>query len=148
MTLSVDTPETIEDIPPTEDSLAANMRAANTPTFLRACRREAVAHTPVWFMRQAGRALPEFREARKRHSLLEITRQPDLCAEVTLQPVRRLGVDAAILFADIMTPLLAVGVDLELVEHVGPVIRQPVRSPDDLRQLRSLTPEEDAPFIT
>jgi uroporphyrinogen decarboxylase len=95
--------------------------------FLRACRREPVDRTPVWFMRQAGRSLPEYRALRSRYSFLEIGQQPDLTAEVTLQPVRRLGVDAAILFADIMTPLLAIGVDLDIVENVGPVINQPIR---------------------
>ena len=122
--------------------------SGETSVFLRACHLQPVEHTPVWFMRQAGRSLPEYRAIREKHDFMAISRQPELCAEVTLQPVRRLGVDAAILFADIMTPLLAVGVDLELVEHVGPVIRHPVRSLDDLRQLRTLTPEEDLPFIT
>jgi len=93
--------------------------------FLRACRREPVDRTPVWFMRQAGRSLPEYRAIKARHSLFEITRQPELCAEVTLQPVRRLGVDAAILYSDIMLPLAAVGVELELVESVGPVLAHP-----------------------
>src|SRR5579859_2574751 len=94
--------------------------------FLRAARRQPVDRTPVWFMRQAGRVLPEYREVRKQHDLLAITQQPELCAEVTLQPVRRLGVDAAILFADIMTPLIATGVDLRIVEQAGPVLSQPL----------------------
>ena len=82
--------------------------------FLRACRRELVDRTPVWFMRQAGRALPEYRALKGDRSLLEITRQPELAAQITLQPVWRLGVDAAILYADIMSPLVAVGVDLDI----------------------------------
>ncbi|HUY78452.1 MAG TPA: uroporphyrinogen decarboxylase [Ktedonobacterales bacterium] len=139
----MDTPETI-DVHTLQDRRAhAPTHTTNTPTFLRACRREAVVHTPVWFMRQAGRSLPEFREARKRHSLLEITRQPDLCAEVTLQPVRRLGVDAAIVVSDIVAPLINIGVAIDLVENVGPVIAQPIRSQADLAALRPLEPAAD-----
>jgi uroporphyrinogen decarboxylase len=115
--------------------------------FLRACRRLPVDRTPVWFMRQAGRSLPEYCAIRQRHTLLEITRQPDLCAEVTLQPVRRLGVDAAILFSDIMQPLEAIGIDLELVESVGPVVAAPLRSAADVARLRPLEPEADLPFV-
>jgi len=115
--------------------------------FLRACRREPVDRTPVWFMRQAGRSLPEYRAIKARHSLFEITRQPELCAEVTLQPVRRLGVDAAILYSDIMLPLAAVGVELELVESVGPVLAHPIRSRADIAHLRLLEPEADTPYV-
>jgi uroporphyrinogen decarboxylase len=110
--------------------------------FLRACRREPVDATPVWFMRQAGRALPEYRAIRERATLLEITRDADLCAEVTLQPVRRLGVDAAILFADITTPFAGLGVDFDIVEKVGPVIARPVRTAADVAALRSFEPDE------
>jgi uroporphyrinogen decarboxylase len=102
---------------------------------------------PVWFMRQAGRSLPEYRAIRQRHTLLEITRQPELCAEVTLQPVRRLGVDAAILFSDIMQPLEAIGIELELVEGVGPVVGAPIRTAADVERLRPLEPEADLPFV-
>jgi len=109
--------------------------------FLRACRRESVDATPVWFMRQAGRALPEYRAIRERATLLEITRDAGLCAEVTLQPVRRLGVDAAILFADITTPLAGIGVALEIVDGVGPVIERPIRTAQDIDGLRSFEPE-------
>jgi uroporphyrinogen decarboxylase len=109
--------------------------------FLRACRREAVDATPVWFMRQAGRALPEYRAIRERATLVEITRDAALCAEVTLQPVRRLGVDAAILFADITTPFPGLGVDVEIVEGRGPVIARPVRSAADVAALRRFDPE-------
>ena len=90
------------------------------PLLVRAARREPVERTPVWFMRQAGRSLPEYRELRKQYGLFEIARQPELCAEVTLQPVRRHDVDAAVMFADIMLPVLGMGVDVELVENVGP----------------------------
>ena len=109
--------------------------------FLRALRRASVDATPVWFMRQAGRALPEYRIVRQRATLLEITRDPALCTEVTLQPVRRLGVDAAILFADITTPLAGIGVDFDIVEGRGPVIANPVRTAADVARLRALEPE-------
>ena len=109
--------------------------------LLRALRGEPVDATPVWFMRQAGRALPEYRAVRERATLLEITRDPALCAEVTLQPVRRLGVDAAILFADITTPLAGMGVAFDIVEGRGPVIEHPVRTEADVAALRDLDPE-------
>src|SRR5689334_1106637 len=92
------------------------------PLLVRAARCEPVERTPVWFMRQAGRSLPEYRALRERHDFFELGRTPDLCAEVTLQPVRRHGVDAAVMFADIMTPVVAMGADVRLVEGVGPVI--------------------------
>ncbi len=110
--------------------------------FLRACRRKAVDVTPVWFMRQAGRALPEYRAVRERATLVEITRDAALCAEVTLQPVRRLGVDAAILFADITTPLAGLGVDFEIVEGRGPVVATPLGSLQDVARLRPFEPRE------
>jgi uroporphyrinogen decarboxylase len=110
--------------------------------FLRACRREPVDVTPVWFMRQAGRALPEYRAIRERATLVEITRDAALCAEVTLQPVRRLGVDAAILFADITTPFTGLGVDFDIVEGRGPVVASPVRTAADVASLRTFEPEE------
>ncbi len=110
--------------------------------FLRACRREPVDCTPVWFMRQAGRSLPEYRAVRERASLIEITRDAALCAEVTLQPVERLGVDAAILFADITTPLAGLGVEYDLVEGVGPVIGRPVSTVGDVGRLRAFDAAE------
>jgi uroporphyrinogen decarboxylase len=104
--------------------------------LVRACRREPVECTPVWFMRQAGRSLPEYREIRRRHSLFEVGEQPELCAEVTLQPVRRHDVDAAVMFADIMSPVLSMGVGVELVEGVGPVVAEPARTRGDVGRLR------------
>ncbi len=98
-------------------------------------------------MRQAGRSLPEYREIRRRHGLFEVCRQPELCAEVTLQPVRAHGVDAAVMFADIMLPVLGMGVDVELVENVGPVVAEPVRSATDVERLAVPEPEESVPFI-
>src|SRR5437868_14632032 len=117
------------------------------PLLVRACRLEPVERTPVWFMRQAGRSLPEYRELRERHGLFEIVAQPELCAEVTLQPVRRHDVDAAVMFTDIMFPVLGMGVDVELVENVGPVIRDPITSRADVDRLLVTEPEESAPYI-
>jgi uroporphyrinogen decarboxylase len=111
------------------------------PLLVRALRREPVERTPVWFMRQAGRSLPEYRELRERHSFFEVAGTPELCAEVTLQPVRRHGVDAAVLFADIVTPLLGMGIDVELVEGVGPVVADPVATAADVERLRLPDPE-------
>ncbi len=121
--------------------------AAADSAFLRACRREPVPHTPVWFMRQAGRALPEYRATRAEVGMLEACARADLVAEITLQPVRRYGVDAAILFSDIMVPLKAIGVDLEIVSGVGPVVAEPVRGKADLDRLRPLEPA-DVPYVT
>jgi uroporphyrinogen decarboxylase len=117
------------------------------PLLVRACRLEPVERTPVWFMRQAGRSLPEYRELRKKHNLFEVCRQPELCAEVTLQPVAAHGVDAAVMFADIMLPVLGMGVDVELVESVGPVIAEPVRTMADVERLQVPDPSEAVPFI-
>ncbi len=110
--------------------------------FLRACRRLPVDATPVWFMRQAGRYMPEYRAIREKHSLLEIVRQPELAAEVTLQPVRSLSVDAAILFADILLPVIPMGLDLEFAKGEGPVIHNPIRSAREVDSLRPIMPEE------
>ncbi len=115
--------------------------------FLRACRREPVDRTPVWFMRQAGRSQPEYRALRERYSLLDVCRAPELCARVTLLPVAQLGVDAAILFADITLPLLGLGVAFDLVEGVGPVIEHPVRTESDVAALHAFDPERDVPFV-
>ena len=104
--------------------------------FLNACCGQPVDRTPVWFMRQAGRYMPEYRAIRAQHSLLEICAQPDLAAEVTLQPVRTLGVDAAILFADILLPLIPMGLDLEFAAGEGPVIHNPVRTAAEVAALR------------
>ncbi len=123
------------------------MPPAPSSLFLDACRGLPVERVPVWFMRQAGRSLPEYRAVRARAGMFEIVRDPDLAAEVTLQPVRRLGVDAAILFSDIVVPLVALGVGLELREGTGPVLDAPFRGPDDLRRLRRLEPEAEIPYV-
>lgn len=115
--------------------------------FLRACRRETVPHTPVWFMRQAGRSLPEYRRLREGTAMLDACMRPDLVVEITMQPVRRYGVDAAIYFSDIVVPLKAIGVDLDIQPGVGPVMAAPVRRREDLESLRPLTPD-DVPYVT
>ncbi|WP_250401059.1 uroporphyrinogen decarboxylase [Streptomyces cellostaticus] len=115
--------------------------------FLKACRREPVPHTPVWFMRQAGRSLPEYRKVREGVPMLESCMRPELVTEITLQPVRRHNVDAAIYFSDIVVPLKAIGLDLDIKPGVGPVVEQPVRTRADLARLRDLTPE-DVSYVT
>src|SRR5205823_3177801 len=104
--------------------------------FLRACRREPVPRTPVWYMRQAGRYQPAYRELRERYGILEICRTPELAASVTKLAVDELGVDAAILFSDIMVPLAATGVDVRIDEGVGPVVEEPIRRAADVARLR------------
>jgi uroporphyrinogen decarboxylase len=117
------------------------------PLLVRAARRQPAERTPVWFMRQAGRSLREYRKLRERYSLFEVCRQPELCAEVTLQPVHAHGVDAAVMFADIMLPVLGMGVELDLVENVGPVVERPIESMEDVERLRTPPAEEAVPFI-
>ena len=115
--------------------------------FLDAARGKPVDVTPIWLMRQAGRSLPEYRKLRERYTLTDIVAQPELCAEVTLQPVRRLGVDAAVMFADIMLPLRGMGVELDLVENVGPVIAHPITSVVDVERLSLPEGEDAAPQV-
>jgi len=109
--------------------------------LIRACRGQAVDATPVWFMRQAGRSFAAYRKLRERYGILELAKTPELCAEVTLMPVDELGVDAAVLFADIMLPLEPMGVGLRIEPDVGPIIDQPIRSADDVAALRPFEPE-------
>ncbi|WP_182525911.1 uroporphyrinogen decarboxylase [Nocardioides dongkuii] len=115
--------------------------------FLKAARGEPVPHTPVWFMRQAGRSLPEYLRVREGVGMLESCMNPELVVEITMQPVRRYGVDAAIFFSDIVLPLKAVGVDLDIKPGVGPVVAEPVRTLADVEAIPDLTPEH-VPFIT
>jgi uroporphyrinogen decarboxylase len=110
--------------------------------FLRACRREPVDATPVWFMRQAGRSFAAYRSLRERYGILELAKTPELCAEVTLMPVNELGVDAAVVFADIMLPLEPMGVGLRIEPEVGPIIERPIRSGADVAALRPFDPAE------
>ena len=118
-----------------------------TAPFLSACRREPVPHVPVWFMRQAGRSLPEYRALRGSGNILDAVRHPELAAEVTLQPVRRYGVDAAILFSDIVVPVAAIGFGVDIRPGTGPIVERPFRSRDDLSRLRPLEPTEDIPWV-
>ncbi|MGH2528450.1 MAG: uroporphyrinogen decarboxylase [Actinomycetota bacterium] len=115
--------------------------------FLRACRLEPVDRTPVWFMRQAGRYLPEYRELRGDRDILEAVRVPDLAVEITLQPLRRMELDAAVLFSDIMVPLAAIGVDVRVEPGAGPVVSEPIRTAGDIERLRPLEPEADMPYV-
>lgn len=115
--------------------------------FLDACRGLPTPYTPVWFMRQAGRSLPEYRAIRGSGSILEAIRQPELAAEITLQPVRRYGVDAAILYSDIVVPAAAVGFGIEIVAGVGPVVERPFSCERDLARLRPLVPAEDMSYV-
>jgi len=121
--------------------------APSDSAFVRACRREPVPHTPVWFMRQAGRALPEYRATREGVGMLESCLRPDLVVEITMQPVRRYGVDAAILFSDIVLPLKAAGLDLDIVAGVGPVVADPVRTAADVDRIPVLEPAHVAPVV-
>jgi len=116
-----------------------------TPPFLDACRGKPVSHTPVWIMRQAGRYLPEYRKVREKVDFLTLTKTPELAAEVTLQPIRRFGMDAAILFSDIMTPVEGMGIELDFAP--GPVIGNPVRTPEDVDRLQVADPYQTVPFV-
>ena len=120
---------------------------AKDSPFLRACRRQPVPYTPVWFMRQAGRSLPEYRQARAGVPMLESCTRADLITEITLQPTRRYRVDAAILFSDIVVPLKAIGFGIDIKAGVGPVIDEPIRGQHDLKRLRPLEPG-DVPYVT
>src|SRR6266571_821840 len=137
----------------TDPVLSTLQRAPNaddsrrSERLLAACARRPTDVTPVWMMRQAGRSLPAYRELRKRYGLVEITRQPELCAEVTLMPVEALGVDAAIMFADIMLPLAGLGVAFELVENVGPVVADPIRSVAQVDALTARPARESVPSV-
>src|SRR5271165_3295033 len=119
---------------------------ADSP-FLRACRCSPVERPPVWFMRQAGRSLPEYRRLRGDGDILAAIAKPELAAELTLQPVRRYGVDAAILFSDIVVPYAAIGIGVEVVAGRGPVIDLPFRSRADLQRLRPIEPETDMAYV-
>jgi len=116
-------------------------------TILKAYKGEATSHTPAWFMRQGGRSQREYLEIKKKYSLFEITHQPELCAYVTRLPVEQYGIDAAILYKDIMTPLPAMGIDVEIVSGVGPVIDKPLKDRADIEKLGELEPEEDIDYV-
>lgn len=115
--------------------------------FIKACRKQKVDTLPVWYMRQAGRYDPDYRKIKERFSLLEICKQPELAAEVTLMPVHKLGVDAAILYSDIMNPAASIGIDFDIVKNIGPVIHNPIRSAEDVAKLRPIDVEGDLSHV-
>src|ERR1700744_5898738 len=119
---------------------------AKDSPFVRACRREPVPYTPVWYMRQAGRSLPEYLRLREGVSMLDSCTRPDMITAITMQPLRRYEVDAAILFSDIVVPLRAVGIDVDIKPGVGPVVATPVRTPADLSWLLPLE-SDDVPYV-
>ncbi|MCX8012108.1 MAG: uroporphyrinogen decarboxylase [Desulfobacterota bacterium] len=119
----------------------------NEPTFLKACRKELTDYTPVWFMRQAGRYLSEYRAIRKKTSFLTMCKTPDLAVEITLQPIRIMKLDAAIIFADILLPLEPMGIKIEFSQGEGPKVLNPIRYEQEVERLRIIKPEEDVPFI-
>src|SRR5215210_1564577 len=110
--------------------------------FLRACRRQPVDATPVWFMRQAGRYMQEYRALRQKYTLLQLCRTPDLATEVTLQPLRRIEVDAAILFSDLLLPLEPMGIAFDFVHGEGPAIERPIRTADDIDRVQVVDPRD------
>jgi uroporphyrinogen decarboxylase len=121
--------------------------ADNTPVFLRACHREPTEYTPVWLMRQAGRFLKEYRSLRQQYPFLTLCKTPELAAQVTLLPIERLGVDAAIIFADILLPLEPMGIDLEFTTAEGPVIHNPVNNRGEVEKLKIIEAEKAVPFV-
>src|SRR5688500_7773173 len=127
--------------------LSPERHSMHESRFLKACRREPVDTTPVWFMRQAGRYMAEYRAIRERHSLLEICRTPDLASEVTLQPIRRIDLDAAILFSDLLLPLEPMGLPFDFVKGEGPQIERPIASVDDIDRLRLFDPRESLSHV-
>ncbi len=116
-------------------------------TFIRACRKQPVDQVPVWYMRQAGRYDPEYRKIKEKYSLLEICSQPELAAEVSLMPVKKLGVDAAILYSDIMNPVASIGIEFDIVKNIGPVIHNPIRSEQDVDRLSPINIEQDLSHV-
>jgi uroporphyrinogen decarboxylase len=120
---------------------------AGAARFLDACQHRQPDATPIWFMRQAGRCLAEYRELRKRYDILTMAKTPELCAQVTLMPVKRFGVDGAVLYADIMLPLEGMGISLEIEPDIGPIIHNPVRTMQDVKALRTIDAEESTPFV-
>src|SRR5437763_10596104 len=127
----------------TSSSVSFLQQHTGVARFLDACHLRQPDATPIWFMRQAGRCLADYRELRKRYDILTMAKTPELCAQVTLMPVKKFGVDAAVLYADIMLPLEGMGVSLEIQPDIGPIIHNPIRSMQDVNALRIIDPEED-----
>jgi len=137
----------LENLPGGEGRGATGLDLGQSSRFMRACRCEPVDCMPVWFMRQAGRYMPEYRVIRARHSLLDICREPELAAEVTLQPVCAFDIDAAILFADILLPLIPMGIDLQFAAGEGPVIRNAISAAEHVKRLLPVDPHESLSFV-
>ncbi len=131
---------------PQENSLESRTHTG-VDRFMAACNHQQPDATPVWFMRQAGRCLEEYRELRKKYDILTMAKTPDLCTQVTLMPVHLLGVDGAVLYADIMLPLEGMGVSLEIKPDVGPIIHNPIRAQQDVDALHIVSPEEGTPYV-
>src|SRR5438874_8371304 len=139
------------------DTEGSNMKQFTSPSpvlpdsgvarLLAACQHRQPDATPVWFMRQAGRCLAEYRELRKRYDILTMAKTPELCTQVTLMPVERFGVDGAVLYADIMLPLEGMGISLEIQPELGPIIHNPVRTMQDVEALHVIDAEESTPFV-
>ena len=119
----------------------------NQYPFLKACRRQPTEYTPIWLMRQAGRYMKEYRALRKKYSFLEMCRNPEVAAQVTLQPIDKFKLDAAIIFSDILIPLEPMGVEFEFAKGEGPVFHRPVREMKDVERLKIIEPEEEIPFL-
>src|SRR2546423_13852718 len=128
-------------------TLATPHAGTGVARFLDACHGRTPDATPIWFMRQAGRCLPDYRALRTRYDMLTLAKTPDLCAAVTLMPVREFDVDAAVIFSDIMGPLGGMGGDLEIEPSIGPIIHNPIRSRAHVERLRLIEPREDVPFV-
>src|SRR3954454_19571298 len=128
-------------------TLASERALTGAERMLAACRREKTDATPVWFMRQAGRTLARYRALREQYPILTLAKTPELCSRITLMPVEELGVDGAVLFADIMLPLEPMGVSLEIQPDLGPVIHAPIRDLAAVERLRALEPEDGVPFV-
>src|SRR3954454_25216752 len=124
------------------------MATSTSSAFLAAAKAQVAPHTPVWFMRQAGRSLPEYRAVRGDGSILDAIKQPDRAAEIPLQPVRGYGVDAAVLYSDIVVPVHAVGFGIDVAPGTGPVCNAPLRQASDLDRLRPFEPDADAPYVS
>src|SRR5574340_238696 len=132
---------------PVDTSTASVASHTGLSRFLAACQHRQPDATPVWFMRQAGRCLAEYRELRKRYDILTMAKTPDLCAQVTLMPVQQLGVDGAVLYADIMLPLEGMGISFEIEPDIGPIIHNPGRTMRDVEALRVIDPDEAVPYV-
>lgn len=131
----------------TSSSASSLQRPTGLTRFMDACHLRQPDVTPIWFMRQAGRCLAGYRELRKKHDILAMAKTPELCTQVTLMPVQELGVDAAVLYSDIMLPLEGMGISLAIEPDLGPVIHNPVRTMKDVEALRVIKPEESVPFV-